>query len=224
MAFVVVERGSRQDIGRRFPLGENVALIGRATPGNSPDIEVHDDYVSRHHAEISYHQNLFLLRDLESKNGTEIDRQRIEPGKLYPLRHNSIIGLGIASEGVRVVLRFKESPTTSTARIEEIRISEINPVSWLKIDEKRREVWVDGKLLLLSKKEYNLVLFLRSRAGRVCSKDEIIAEVWPEVVDPGGVSDAAIDQLIRRLRLKIEQDPSRPRRLISRKGFGYMLV
>jgi DNA-binding winged helix-turn-helix (wHTH) protein len=215
MASVVVEKGSRQDIGRRFPLGEDAVLIGRATSSSDPDIKLDDDYVSRHHAEISYHQNYF---------GTEIDGQRIVPGKLYPLRHNSIIGLGIASEGARVVLRFKESPTTSTIRIEELKIDEISPVSWLKIDEKRGEVWVDGELFSLPRKEYDLLLFLYNRAGRVCSRDELIANVWPEAVDAEGVSDAAVDQLVHRLRLKIESSPSQPRRLISRKGFGYILV
>jgi DNA-binding winged helix-turn-helix (wHTH) protein len=224
MAFLVVEKGGRQDIGRRFAVEEDAVLIGRATPKSNPDIKVHDDYVSRQHAEISYHQNCFMIRDLESTNGTEVDGRRIEPGNLHPLRHNSIIGLGISSEGARVLLRFKESPTTSTVRIEEIKINEISPVKWLKMDETRREVWVDEELLALSRKEYDLVLFLHSRAGKVCSRDELIAEVWPEVADPGGVSDAAIDQLIHRLRVKIEPDPSRPRRLISRKGFGYMLV
>jgi pSer/pThr/pTyr-binding forkhead associated (FHA) protein len=221
VAFVVVEKGSKQDMGRRFQLGENVALIGRAAPDNNPDIEIHDDYVSRLHAEISYHQNYFRLRDLGSKNGTEIDRQRIESGKFYPLSHDSYIGLGIDPRGPRVVLRFKESPTTVTVHVQ--GMDEVSPLSWLKINEERREVWVDGKLVSLSRKEYDLATLLCNRAGTVCSRDEIIAKVWPETKDPGAVSEATIDQLIHRLREKIEPDVSQPKRLISRKGFGYIL-
>jgi pSer/pThr/pTyr-binding forkhead associated (FHA) protein len=222
VAFVVVEKGSKQDIGRRFPLGENVVLIGRAAPDNTPDIEIHDDYVSRHHAEISYHQNYFRLRDLGSKNGTEIDGQRIESHKFYTLSHDSYIGLGVDPRGPRVILRFKESPTTVTVRLHEM--DEVSPLSWLQINEERREVWVDGKLVPLSRKEYDLALLLHRRAGVVCSRDEIIAKVWPEAEDPGAVSDATIDQLVHRLREKIEPDTSQPKRLISRKGFGYILV
>jgi hypothetical protein len=224
MAFLVVEKGHSLDIGKRIPLGENAVIIGRASAGTKSDIKIHDDFISRQHAEISYQQNCYMLRDLESTNGTQLDGKRIAPGKSYPLTHNSIIGFGIAREEARVLLRFKESPTTATARIEEVETGEIGPIDWLRIDEKRSELWVDGKLIAVSKKEYQLVLLLYQRAGKICSRDEIIAGVWPEVVDAGGVSDAAIDQMIHRLRMKIEANPSRPERIISRKGFGYMLV
>jgi len=120
-----------------------------------------------------------------------------------------------------VVLRFKESHVTTRAPAGEV--DETRVVSWLRIDEEKKEVWVDGKLLFLSRKEYDLLSFLHRKAGKVCAKDEIINEVWPEVQDPGGISDATIDQLIYRLRGKIEPDLSGPRRIISKKGFGYML-
>jgi hypothetical protein len=222
VAFVVVEKGSKLDIGRRFLLEESGALIGRAAPENNPDIQIHDDYISRRHAEISYQQDCFRLCDLGSKNGTEIDGQRINPGQLYPLRDGSTIGLGIAPGGPRVVLRFEESPTTVTVSVQEIE--GVSSLRWLRIDEARREAWVDGNPVSLSRKEYDLVLLLHRRAGVICSRDEIIAEVWPEAEAPRAVSDATIDQLIHRLREKIEPDASQPKRLISKKGFGYMLA
>ena len=224
MAFVIVEKGSREDVGKKYPIKGKTVIIGRASSENNPDIELHDDYISRQHVEISFHQNCFMLRDLESTNGTEISGQRITPGKLHQLKHNSVIGLGITSEAPRVLLRFKESSTDSTIRIEDVKPEKIRRITWLEVDEKRSEIRVDKKQLTVSRKEYDLIIFLYKRAGRICSRDELISEVWPEVVDPGGVSDAAIDQLIHRLRLKIEPDPSQPRRIISRKGFGYILV
>ena len=224
MAFVVVEKGNSRDIGKRFSLGEKTVLIGRETPQNTPDIVLNDDYVSRRHAEITFDRGRFMLRDLGSTNGTAIDQLRIEPGKAHILRHDSVIGLGVASGSACVLLRFKESPTVSTARIEPEKAIEASPESWLRIDEEKGEVWVDLKPLVLSRKEYDLILCLQSRAGKLCQRDELIPRVWPEVLDPGGVSDAAIDQLVHRLRLKIEPDPEQPTRLISRKGFGYMLV
>lgn len=138
--------------------------------------------------------------------------------------HNSTIGLGIAKKEVRVILRFKESPTTATARIIDTSTGDIAALDWLKIDEKRNDVWVDGVLIIVSKKEYQMLLCLHNRAGKICSRDMIIAEVWSEVVDMAGVSDAAIDQMIHRLRMKVEVDSSLPQRIISRKGFGYMLI
>ena len=66
-------------------------------------------------------------------------------------------------------------------------------------------------------------VFLRSNAGQVCSRDEIIKAVWPESQDPAAISDATVDQLIHRLREKVEPEPARPARIISKVGFGYML-
>jgi pSer/pThr/pTyr-binding forkhead associated (FHA) protein len=221
MAFIVVEKGNSEDVGKVFQLGTNTAVIGRATPETDPNIKILDDYVSRNHAEIRYHQGCFMLRDVGSTNGTEIDGQRIEPSRLYQLKHDSAIGLGIVQGKARIILRFKESHVTTRAPSGDL--AEVVNVSWLSIDEEKKEVWVDGKLILLSRKEYDLLSFLNRKAGKVCSKDEIISEVWPEVQDPGAISDATVDQLIYRLRGKIELDMSKPGRVISKKGFGYML-
>lgn len=221
MAFLVVEIGSSQDLGKVFSLSREAAIIGRPTPSNNPDIALHDDYVSKHHAEISCHGSCFMLRDLGSKNGTAIDGETVEPGRLYPLRHDAAIQIAIVGQP-RVVLRFKESDETRVAMNREAGDKRV--VEWLKLDAQRKEAMVDGKLVPLSRKEYSLLLLLYRNAGQICSKEEIIAEVWPEAEDPGAVSDATIDQLVHRLRQKIEPDPSRPSRVLSKKGFGYILV
>ncbi len=223
MAFVVVEKGSGRDIGRKFPLDERGALIGRGTTGSKPDIALQDEFISRRHAEISFNNHIFLLRDLNSTNGTILDGQRIESNKPYRLKQDSSIGLGIVPGGeARVVLRFKELPTTETTRLGSA--GDITFLDWLRIDLEKGEIFVDDKPVIVSRKEYDLILYLHDKAGKVCSKDEVIANVWPEVVDASGVSDAAIDQLLHRLRLKIERDPTNPKRLISRRGFGYILT
>jgi hypothetical protein len=222
MAFLIIEKSTYQDIGKTIPLQEEVLLIGRLTHESSSDIGLQDDYISRRHAQISYHDGNYMLCDLDSKNGTELDSQRIEPGKLYPLVHDSVIGLGIAKEGPRVILRFKGLSTTATANIPEM--NNTKTLSWLRVDEGKKEAWIDGKLITLARKEYRLLCLLYHNAGNICSKDDIIADVWYEVQDPGGISDSSIDQLVHRLRDKIEPDPSKITRLISRKGFGYVLV
>jgi hypothetical protein len=223
MAFLIVEKGHPKDVGKRFPLAAESVTIGRETTQNAPDIALNDEYVSRRHAEITFDHGRFVLRDLGSTNGTTADDRRIEPGQSYRLKHDSVIGLGVASGTAYVLLRFKESPTVSTARIEPDRTGEGGHLSWLRLDTAQGEVWVDQKPLTLSRKEYDLLLCLAGRAGRLCNREELIARVWPEAV-AAGVADAAIDQLVHRLRLKIEPDPEQPARLISRKGFGYTMV
>jgi hypothetical protein len=222
MAFITIETGNSLDIGKQFTLEHEIAIIGRASADNNPEIPIHDDYISRHHAEISAQHDGFMLRDLGSKNGTELDGQRLVADQLYQLKNNAIIGLGITPTGALINLRFRESPITATIQV---NINDELPLcNWLTIDESRKEVWVDGTLITLARKEFSLLLFLFKRYGQVCSRDDIIANVWPETKDPGAVSDASIDQMIYRLRGKIEPDPSKPSRLLSRKGFGLLLT
>jgi hypothetical protein len=96
--------------------------------------------------------------------------------------------------------------------------------AWLRVDEERKFVSVEGAPVDLSRKEYDTLLCLYRKNGTVCSRDELIANVWPEAHNANGVSDSAVDQLVHRLRLKVEPDPGRPAHLLSRKGFGFMLV
>jgi pSer/pThr/pTyr-binding forkhead associated (FHA) protein len=224
VAFFVVEQGNGEDIGKVFTLTPNTALIGRQTNESNPVICLHDSRVSREHAELVYQQGYYYLRDLGSKNGTEIDGERIQPGKLYPVKQNSAIGLGITAEGPCILLRFSVSDETVPIMALPQERRKASPVEWLKVDEERKEVWVDGKPISLSRKEYNLIRLLNHYAGKVCLKDDIIAAVWPEVQDTSGVSDATLDQLIHRLREKIEVNPAQPNRIISKKGFGFMLA
>lgn len=74
----------------------------------------------------------------------------------------------------------------------------------------------------LTAKEHRLLACLQARAGEVCTKDELIRAVWPEDrVQTDGVRDDSLAQLVRRLREKIEPDPSRPRYVLTVPGRGY---
>ena len=59
----------------------------------------------------------------------------------------------------------------------------------------------------------------------VCEKDDLIQAVWPEdKIFEQGVRDDSLAQLIRRLRLKIEADPSSPKILLTVPGRGYKFI
>ena len=221
-AFLIVEKGKTIDGQRVYGLSQMPVVIGREAPGNNPDIQIQDDYVSRRHVEISCTNNLFTIRDLKSKNGTQLNGEMIDSERVFELKDNASIALAIVGGEPRIFIRFKESNLTRGDVPENVNKSQLN--EWIMIDTQRKEVKIDGKLLSLPRKEYELLVFLYFRKGTVCSRDEIIAGVWPEVKDPGGVSNEAIDQSIHRLREKIENDPRKTKRLISKKGFGYMLV
>ncbi len=226
MAFLVVKSGVPEDVGRVFNLNKAVTVVGRVTAQNRPDVELNDEVVSRRHIEIVSKEGKYWVRDLGSNNGTMLNDDRIIAGRLYELKHNSRIGLAVDGTTAHTVLVFKESEDTGIIhqRPSADKRGEAPSVSWLRIDEGKKEVLVDGRQTKLSKKEYDLLLFLYRNAGSVCSRDDIIRGVWAESKDPSAISDATVDQLVHRLREKVEPEPARPARILSKKGFGYMLV
>ena len=227
MAFILVRRGSYEDAGKVFTLSKPVTVIGRITTQNKPDIELNDEVVSRRHVEIILKDDGYWIKDLGSTNGTMLNDDRIIADNMYQLKHNSKIGLGLDGASARILLIFMESEDTNVIqRTEDTgdQSEEMSAVTWLSVDERKKEVVVDGEKKKLSKKEYELLLFLYKNAGNVCSRDEIIRVVWSESKDPYAISDATIDQLVHRLRERVEPDPANPSRIISKKSFGYMLV
>jgi len=88
----------------------------------------------------------------------------------------------------------------------------------LEIDRPRREVRLAGHPVKLTRKEFDLLALLASRAGVTFTRSELLDEVWDFAWD-GDTSTVTVH--IRRLREKIEVDPSEPRRLITVWGIGY---
>ncbi len=86
------------------------------------------------------------------------------------------------------------------------------------IDSAAREVWRDDGPLKLTAKEFDLLWFLVSHPRRVFSREQLMDRVWgyTTALDTGTVTVH-----IRRLREKIEADPSRPRFLETVWGVGY---
>ncbi len=104
-------------------------------------------------------------------------------------------------------------------------------------DDELRRAGLDGLALLaaarglmidtarLTAKEKALLDYLQIHAGEVCEKDDIIRAVWPEdKVYERGVRDDSLAQLVRRLRGKVEPEPSAPRFLVTVPGRGYRFV
>jgi two-component system, OmpR family, response regulator ResD len=91
----------------------------------------------------------------------------------------------------------------------------------LSIDPATREVELDGAALRLTAKEFDLLFFLASNPRRVFSRDQLMGRVWgyEAAVDTGTVTVH-----VRRLRSKIEHDPSAPQRLETVWGVGYRFV
>ena len=93
------------------------------------------------------------------------------------------------------------------------------------VEPKSREVWFQGTKLdsPLSRKEFDVLNLLFQKRREACSKDEIAAAGWIERSE-GNVGNQEVEQTIRRLRRRIEPEPSEPRYIMTVRGYGYKLV
>ncbi|EIJ82173.1 putative transcriptional regulator [Bacillus methanolicus PB1] len=91
----------------------------------------------------------------------------------------------------------------------------------IEIDPKRGEVTKSGKPVILTAKEYQLLLFMAENQNQILSKRKICEQVWGE--DYFGY-DNTIMVHIRHLREKLEDDPGNPVYIKTVKGLGYKLV
>jgi DNA-binding response OmpR family regulator len=72
--------------------------------------------------------------------------------------------------------------------------------------------------------EHNLLSYLVLHPGKMCSKDELTEAVWPDEYQVEGIPDERLAQLIKRLREKIEPDPSNPTHIHTVRGRGYRFM
>ncbi len=118
---------------------------------------------------------------------------------------------------IKAVLRRAASSTTTPSPPEPTTLT----VGDLVIDKAAHTVTVAGRPVALSPREFDLLYALAVEADRVVSTDELLARVW-------GAEYAGEPQVvyvhIRWLREKLEEDPRRPRRILTVRGVGYKLA
>ncbi len=91
----------------------------------------------------------------------------------------------------------------------------------LVVDAGRRTAVLDGTSLDLSRKEFDLLHALASRAGRVVTKRQLLAEVWDQ---PWGGADKTVDVHLSWLRRKLGESAAEPRFLHTVRGVGVKLA
>jgi DNA-binding response OmpR family regulator len=91
----------------------------------------------------------------------------------------------------------------------------------LMIDPATREVEVDGRVVSLTAREFELLLFLARHPRQVFTRGQLLQRVW-EYTWLGDTSTVTVH--IRRLREKVEDNPSDPRRIQTVYGVGYRFV
>jgi DNA-binding response OmpR family regulator len=187
--------------GREHPLSGEIITIGRAVEN---DIVITSKRVSREHARVRREGWRAILEDLGSTNGSFLNDERV----LAPVELHDKDRIKIGD----VILIFHDPDITY--RETPFPVLEVNVVAGT--------VRLDRQAVPLAPKEFALLTYLYERNGEVCSKDDIGYAVWPEYHE--GVYDYQVENLVRRLRSKLEPDPGNPQLLLTVRGLGYKLV
>jgi len=210
-------------IGQSGPLNGKRWMIDRIlTIGREQTCEViiPDRQVSRYHARLIPQDEVVLLEDLDSKNGTFCNGRRVEGSVV--LQDGDLIQIALVQHFV-----FLSSDATLPVSESSLGLLSAKPQSAqyrLMLDKQSHRVWVAGHEVLppLSVPQFRLLQVLYEHQGEAVSRQDIIRAVWGEEQQEG-VSDQALDALVRRLRDRLFQaDPSRDY-ILTVRGFGFRL-
>jgi hypothetical protein len=198
--------------GRRWVLTDDI-LIGREA---TCQVVIVDRQVSRFHARLILGEDGVMLEDMSSKNGTFVNGQRlVEPVKLND------------GDTVQIALiqffTFLSSDATVALEGSPLPIEERQPEG-LTLDERSRRVWVNQQEMLppLSVPQFTLLQVLYERKDQVVSRQELVEAIWGDQ-QAEGVSEQAVDALVRRLRDRLAAIDPRHNYIVTVRGHGLRL-
>jgi hypothetical protein len=181
--------------------------------GEECDIVLPERQISRQHLRIFRDGDAYYAEDLGSSNGTWVNNEPLrESRRLYDndvIKVAMVATLQFIGSGATAPLPFAV-PDMAGGR--------------LRLDREARRAFVGDTEIdpPLSPPQYRLLELLYVNTGRICTREQVVETVWPEVVSEG-VSEQAIDALVRRLRDRIaELDPDW-QYIITVRGHGFRL-
>lgn len=193
-----------------WPMTKDSVVAGR---DEQCDLPLNDRQVSRHHIRIYREGEQYFVEDLESKNGTWVNGTQLKGAR--ELQDGDEIHVALT-----VRIRFIGSGSTSPLLQ--------NPPTFtsgrLRLDPESRRVFIKGVELNppLSLPQYRLLELLFVNAGRICTRDTVVETVWPEAMGEG-VSEQAIDALVRRLRDRLAELDPEGQYIVTVRGHGFRL-
>jgi hypothetical protein len=169
--------------GQRWQLSQTIVL-GRES---SCDVAIVDRQISRFHARLTPTPEGVILEDLGSKNGTYHNGNQLSSPVV--LQDGDLVSVALAQQFL-----FLTSDAT-------MPLLDGGKPGRLMMDQKSRRVWVNQLQLVppLSAQQFKMLWLLYESQGQVVSRPDLVAAVWGDE-QAAGVSDQALDALIRRLR------------------------
>ncbi len=196
---------------QQWTLSKDNVILGR---DDDCEVVLPERQVSRQHARIFREDDSFYLEDLESRNGTWVNQEQLKgTRRLYDndvISIATVFRLQFVGSGATAPLPYEVPMSLTTGRI--------------KIDPQSRRVFVNGYELdpPLSPPQYRLLEMLYLNAGRICTREQVVQNVWPDVIGEG-VSEQAIDALVRRLRDRISEIDPDHQYIVTVRGHGFRL-
>ncbi len=191
----------------RWPINKPL-IIGR----ENADIQFNIHTLSRQHAEIKPVSSNYLIRDLNSRNGTAVNGHFLTEDPVALKSGDSILLAGKVEFSFLIPLA-----TPSVPRLGATKGLWIDPIS--------EAVWINAHRIdpPLSRKQFTLLTLIAAADGKPVSREEIALAIWPNA-SPGHISHDAIDSLIKRLRKKLK--PLEGKKLILEmvRGRGIRLI
>lgn len=179
--------------GQRWQLSQTIVL-GRE---NSCDVVIADRQISRFHARLTPTTEGVILEDLGSKNGTHHNGVPLTAPVV--LQDGDLMSVAMAQQFL-----FLTSDATMPL------LEGAGMPGRLMMDQKSRRVWVNQQQIVppLSAQQFKLLWLLYESHGQVVSRPDLVSAVWGDE-QAAGVSDQALDALIRRLRDRLSTlDPT----------------
>ena len=210
---LIIENG--QMAGQRWLIDNDCVVIGREA--DLVNLLLPERQVSRKHAKIERTPNGFVLTDLESKNGTFLNGRQVREPQV--LQDGDEIQVALC-----VKIAFVGSDATAPLNARPISQGMHAAERGIRIDKESRRVFIAEQELdpPLSVQQYRLLELLIEASGSLVSRQQVVERVW-EGENAYGVSEQAIDALVRRLRERIEECDAEFRYIITVRGHGFRL-
>lgn len=197
--------------GQRWTL-EGITMLGR---DSSCTIVIPDRQVSRFHARLTPGLNGTLFEDLGSKNGSFHKGIRLEEPVV--LNDGDLVQIAL-------IQSFVYLSSDATMPMEAGKISTGPSAGRLYLDSRSRRVWIGSTEIVppLSASQFRFLQMLYEQQGKVVSRTELVSVVWGDD-EADGVSEQALDALVRRLRDRLNSiDPTHPY-VVTVRGHGLRL-
>jgi DNA-binding winged helix-turn-helix (wHTH) protein len=203
--------------GNRWAI-EQELLIGR---DDTCGVVIQDRQVSRYHARISITPDGVALEDLASKNGTYHNGVLLEEPVI--LEDGDLIQVAMIQHFV-YLSSDSTVPLGQGIPIPEALQPAPSPAGRLVLDPLSRRVWVAGSEVnpALSVPQFRLLEALYNSRGKVVSRQELVVAVWGDD-EATGVSEQALDALVRRLRDRLAGLDRTHDYLLTVRGYGLRL-